>query len=161
MIAGEKRRPPGGEHGKAREVNGNNWKEAQGLVNYVGRGELSMPGYKGLRDIYFSEKSSMKIFGWNFNLKKKNPWLHFHCSFSLIATQVHQDGWMDKSMDEWMDGWINRWMNEWIKGWMMGGVTAENIPNLHWVSGWKKMLIFCFLVLFCKVCWYNSHEKYS
>jgi hypothetical protein len=30
-----------------------------------------------------------------------------------------------------MDGWMDESMN----GWMMGGVTAENIPNLHWVSG--------------------------
>jgi hypothetical protein len=70
------------------------------------------------------------------------------------------NGWM---MVGWMDGWINEWMDEWMDGWMMGGgVTAENIPNFYWVSGWKKVLIFCFLGPFFlqSVCWYNSHEKF-
>jgi hypothetical protein len=44
-------------------------------------------------------------------------------------------------------------MDGWMDGWMMGGVTAENIPNLHWVSGWKKGVdIFVFWPFFCKVC---------
>jgi hypothetical protein len=41
---------------------------------------------------------------------------------------------MNEWMPGWMAGWMDGWLDEWMDGWMMCEVTAENIPNLHWVS---------------------------